>query len=102
MRVGFCTEICEIDVTVFEGCDGNYFEAGHGGASGISSVRGLRNEADVSVRFAARGVIFPNCEQTGEFALRSGVWLERNRSETANFREPAFQLITHFAIACRL
>src|SRR5437868_4407279 len=102
MSLGFCAEICEVDVTVFERCDGNYFEPGHDGAGGISSVSGLRNEADVTMRFATRGVIFPNREQTSEFSLRSGVWLKRHRGETANFREPAFELIAHFAIACRL
>src|SRR5689334_11586861 len=102
MSIGFCPEICEIDVTVFERCDPNYFESSHDGAGGISSVSGLRNEADIAVRFAARGVIFPNREQTSEFSLRSGVWLERDRSETTDFCEPALELITHFAIACRL
>src|ERR1044072_2396489 len=102
MSVGFCAEICEIDITVFERCDRNHFEPSHDGAGGISSVSGLRNKANVAMRFAARGVIFPNREQTSEFSLRSGVWLERDRSETANFRETAFALIAHFAIACCL
>ena len=76
MSIGFCAKISEIDVTVFKRCDGNHFEPSHDGAGGISPVSGLRNEADIAMRFAARGVVFANGEQTGEFALRAGIGLQ--------------------------
>jgi len=76
MSIGFCAEICEIDVTVFERSDGNYFEPSHDGTGGISPVGGLRNEADVAMRFTAGSVVFANGEQAGEFSLRAGIGLQ--------------------------
>ena len=43
-------------------------------------------------------MIFADREQSGVFALRSGIRLERNRGKSRDLREPMFQLLAHVAI----
>ena len=95
-------QIGEIDVAIFQACDRHDLEPGHDRARRIRSVGGSRNEADVAMRLVARSVILANREQSGVFALRSGIRLQRNRGESRDLREPIFQLLAHFAIAGRL
>ena len=102
VRFRFRAQIGEIDVAIFQTRDRHDFESGHDRARRIRSVGGCRNEADVAMRLAARCVILANGEQSGVFALRSGVRLQRNRGESGDFREPIFQLLAHFAVASRL
>ena len=54
------------------------------------------------MRFATRGMIFPDCEQAGVFALRSGIRLRRNGGEPGDFRQPVLQLLAHLDVAGRL
>jgi hypothetical protein len=102
VRVGFRAEIGEIDIAVFQASHRDHFEAGHHGARWVSAVRRSRYEADVAGRLAARGVIFPDGQQSCVFALRTSVWLKRDRGEASDFGEPCAELIAHLAITDRL
>ena len=102
VRVGFCAQIGEIDVAIFQAGDRHDFESGHHGARRVGAVRGSRNETDIARGFTARRVIFPDRQEPGVFALRAGVRLERDCGEAGDFGEPRGELVAHFAIAGRL
>ena len=102
MFVCFRAKIGKIDVAIFQTCNRHNLESRHDRAGRIGAVRRCRNETNVAMRFAARRVIFANRQQTCEFALRSGIRLQRNRREAGDFRKPVFQLLENLQIACRL
>src|ERR1700682_6413658 len=81
VRIGPRAKIGKIDIYILQRRHGHDFQSGHGRARWIRSVRRRRDETNVAVRFVTRLVIFTDSEQTGELALRSGVWLQREGFE---------------------
>ena len=99
--IRFGAQIGEIDVAIFQRRDRHDFETGHDRAGRIRPVRRVRDETDVAMTFAARGVIFVNREQARVFALRAGIRLQRNRGEAGDLRQPRFELLAHLAVTER-
>ena len=102
VRLGLRAQVGHVNVAVGVARDGDDFHPGHDGTGGVRAVRGGRDQADVAMRLAARFVIRADDEQSGVFALRTGVGLERNAREPGDFGEPGFELLEKFLVSARL
>ena len=94
----FRAQIGQIDVAIFQARHWHDFESGHDRARRVRAVGGSRDEADVAMRFAARRVVLADREQSGVFALRAGVRLERDRRKAGDLGKPIPELIAHLAV----
>ena len=65
----------------------------------IGAVRRGGDQADLSMRLAARGVIGADRQQPGIFALRAGIGLQRDRVIAGDVAEPFFQPLEQRVIA---
>ena len=99
MLLGLCLEVVDVDVAVVEAAHDDDIHACHGRARRIGAVRGGRDQADRAMRVAARQVIAADGEQSGIFALASGVGLQRHGVEAGDFGQPRFEVGKHGAIA---
>ena len=102
VRPGLGAQVGEVDVAFLVASDGDDFQTSHHRAGGIGTVGRGRDEADVAMRFAAAFVITADQEETGVFALRTGVRLQRNGREAGDFREPSFELLEQNLVTLRL
>ncbi len=99
---GFRAQVSHVDVAELIAGDRDDFHSGHDGAGGIGPVRGSGNQTDVAMRLLAIFEVGANDEQSGEFALRTGVRLQRHSAEAGDFREPLFQFRKELLITARL
>src|SRR5690606_13285880 len=76
--VGLGLEVGDVDVALRVAGDGDDGVAAHDGAGGVGAVGGGGDEAGVAAALAARLVVGAAGEQSGVFALRDGVGLERH------------------------
>ena len=95
-------QIIDVDVAARIARHHHDLHAGHAGRSRIGAVRGRRNQADLAVRLAARGVIAADREQAGIFALRAGIRLQRDRLIACDVAQPFFKPREQRLIAGRL
>ena len=73
--------------------DGHDFHPGHDRAGGIGAVGGGGDQADIAMCFATRFVLGADHQQSGIFALGTGVGLQRNSGKTGDFLQPGFQVV---------
>ena len=102
VRLGLGFQIGDVNVPIRVARDRDDFHARHHGTGGIGAVRGSRDEADVTMRLAARFVVRADDEQPGVFALRTGVGLQGNSREARDFRQPVFEVLEKDLVAARL
>ena len=95
-------QIRQIDVAVAVAADDHHLQPGHRRAGGIGAVRRGRDQAHVAMLFATRFMPRPDHQQTGIFALRAGVRLQRYRGESGGGAEPGFQPADQGQVAGRL
>ena len=91
MLLRLCAQIGQIDVAVAVAADDHHFQPGHRGAGGVGAVRGGWDQAHVAMLFAAGFVPCADRQQTGIFALRAGIRLQRNFGEAGGGAEPGLQ-----------
>ena len=60
------------------------------------------DETNVSMRFTSARVVSVDDEQTGIFALRTGVGLQRDSGEAGDLGEPIFELLKKCLVAASL
>ena len=60
------------------------------------------NQADIAVRLTTAGVVFLDNQQTGVFALRTGIRLQAHRRVAGTRNQHLLQFGNHAAIACGL
>ena len=102
MRFGFCPQIREIDVAIFQTTDSDNPEPSHDCARWIRSMGRGRDQTNIALRLASGGMIFANREQSRIFALRPGIRLQGNGREPGDLSQPALELLSHFAITLKL
>lgn len=107
---GFRTEILEIEVTIRVHFDRDDFQASHSSGlyaegqqwytldnistySWVSTVRTVRNQANITMPFTPRFVVSTNHAKTRIFTSSSRVWLERRRGKSSNFAKIIFQFL---------
>ena len=78
MLLGALAKIFNVDVALIVALDGHDFKPGHDRAGRIGAVSGHRNQTDIAMPFAALALIRANDQQSGIFALRARVGLQRN------------------------
>src|SRR4030095_11650489 len=98
MLFSLASQVVEIDVAIFAAGNWHDFHSSHHRARRICAMRACRNQADVAMTFAARLMVLCNDEQAGEFALASGIRLERSARKTSDLGEPPLELCAHFGI----
>ena len=81
----------DVDVAARVAGDHHDVHADHRGRRRIGAVRGGGDQADFSMRLAARGVIAADRQQAGIFALRAGIRLQRDRVIAGDVAQPLFQ-----------
>src|SRR5258705_159529 len=102
MLFGPDAQIIDVGVAARVGGDHHDLHAGHAGGSRIGAVRRRRDQADLSMRFAARGVIGADRQQPGIFALRTRIGLQRDRVIACDVAQPFFQALEQRVIAVGL
>ena len=90
--VDFFAEVGHINITARVASDRDDGHAGHDRAGWVRSVGGGGDEADGAILLAASVMEGADDEQSGVFALRSGIGLERDGGEAGDFGEPCFEL----------
>ena len=61
--------------------------------AGIGAVRGLGDEAEVSMGLASGPMERPDDQQAGEFTLGAGIWLEGDSGKSGDLGQLIFQLV---------
>ena len=92
-------EIVDIDIAACIAGHHHHVHAGHAGGRRIGAVRGGGDQAHFAVRLAARGVIAADRQQSGIFALRAGIRLQRDRVIAGDVAQPLFQPFEQRVIA---
>ena len=77
--LGLGAQVGEIDVAVVVAAHHDDIHAGHMRRRRIGAVRGGGNQADGAMALAAAAMIGADGQQSGVFALRAGIRLQRNR-----------------------
>src|SRR5206468_649047 len=97
MSFGLRAKIRQIDISILVASHGQDCQTRHNGAGWIGPVSRRGNKANFAMAFAATLVPRANDEQTGKFALGTGVGLEGNAGETADLPQPILVLRTNGA-----
>ena len=92
-------QIVEVDVAEFVARDHDHLHARQHGAGGVGAVRTGRDQADGAVQVATGPVVAADRQQAGEFALASGVGLQRHRVIAGDLGEPGLQVRDHDEVA---
>jgi hypothetical protein len=100
--IGLGSEVGDIDVAVGVRRHDHHAHPGHHRTRRIGAVGTDRDQADVTPSVAARAMICPDREQSGVFALRPGVRLQRYGAEAGDLAEIFFEPAEHFEIPGRL
>ena len=90
-------QIVDVDIAARIAGDHHHFHAGHLRGSRIGAVRRGGDQADVAMRLAARGMIGADRQQTGIFALRAGIRLQRDRVVAGDVAQPASRAASNSA-----
>ena len=75
--------------------------AGHHGGRRIRAVRTRRDQADVAPLVAARAVVGPDGQQTGQLALAPGVGLDRDLGVAGQVGQPPLEVVDQGQVARR-
>ncbi len=81
---GVRLEILDVDIAVLVATHDDDGHPGHGRARRVGAVCRARDQADVALALAARCVIAADDQKACIFALRSGIGLQRHRSEAGD------------------
>ena len=92
-------EVGHVDIALRIASNRHDGHSGHDRAGRVGAVGGGGDEADGAVLVTARVVVGADDEQSGVFALRTGIGLERDGGEARDFGEPRFELTEEFAVA---
>ena len=85
-------QIVEVDIAVVAAGHHDNPHAGQRRGRGVGAVRAGRDQADVTLRFAAAGVVGMDRQQPGVLALRSRVGLQRDRVVAGHLHQPGLQI----------
>ena len=102
MLLHLALEVGKVDVPRLVAADDDDAQAHHLCARRIGAVRRGRNQADIALGLAARGVIVADGEQAGVFTLCAGIRLQRHARKAGDLGEHLLQLTQHRARAARL
>ena len=95
-------QIRQIDIALAVAADNHDLQPRHRRTGGVGAVRRGWDQAHVTMLFATRLMPCPDHQQTGIFALRAGIRLQRYFGKSSCRAEPVFQPVDHGQIPCRL
>ena len=102
MRRQLGLQVTEVDGAVRAALDYRDPEPGQHRAGRVGAVRRLRDQAHVPVLLAARGVVGPDRQQAGQFALGAGVRLDGHRVVAGEPGQPDLERVDQLQVASGL
>ena len=96
---GLGFEVAYVDVALGIAVDDHDLAPGHHRARRVGAVSGTRDETDVAALVPPVAMPRPDGQQAGVLALRSGVGLQGDGVETADFRQRVLEAPDHLDIA---
>ena len=94
-------QVLEVDRAVVEGRDHHDPHAGHHGGRRVRAVRARRDQAHVALGLAARLVVGPDGQQSGQLALAPGVGLDRDLGVAREVGQPPLEVVDQRQVARR-
>ena len=91
-------QIVKIHIALLVARHHNHLESDHVGTGWISPVRRARDQADITIPFAAFAVITHDRQQASILPLRTGVRLQGDGVITGRLTQHDFDLTNHLAI----
>ena len=93
------TQVVQVDIAVLSAANRDDLETCHDGACGIGSMGRLGNQTYPAVFFTAGPMVAADGQQTGVFALSSGIGLNRYGLHTGDLCQHALQARDELEVA---
>ena len=92
MRLNFCVEVGNVNIAVLFAGNDDDGHAGEDCGRRVCSVGTRRDDARHTVVVASREVVAADSQKSGEFSLRTRVWLKADGVVAGQFDQPLFEL----------
>ena len=96
---GLGAQIGQVHIAILITLGDHHIHARHDRAGGVGAMRRRGNETDGAMALPLRLVIGTNHQQSGIFALGTGVGLQRGGGKAGDLGQPTFQAAEHLLVA---